>query len=323
MAAPTFVASYSSVYNTTTSPKTVSVTTQAGDLVVVCAGDCQGDGTYTAPSGNSISFTNQQSIGVGVNYGGANIWTGTDATGGTSWTFSLSYSITREWGMTVIIFRNAGGVGASNQSNVDNAAPTLDVATTRNNSAVVTWSADWNALDGASRIWRTVNGITPTAGNGFELAYGGTPANTYLGYCAYYNDVGVVGAKTVGLSVPGGQRYSIVGLEVLGFAAPTLTTSAVTAITPTTATGNGNVLSDGGSTITERGFCWSTSFNPTTASSKVTAAGTTGSYSADLTSLSDATRYYVRAYAINSIGTSYGENVTFINLGAALSWFQA
>lgn len=92
---------------------------------------------------------------------------------------------------------------------------------------------------------------------------------------------------------------------------PTVTTQAVSSIGETTATGNGNVTDDGGATITERGVCWSTSPNPTTADSKATSAGTTGAFSASMTGLTASTTYYVRAYAINSEGTSYGDQVSF------------
>lgn len=71
----------------------------------------------------------------------------------------------------------------------------------------------------------------------------------------------------------------------------------------------GSVSSDGGSTITQRGFCYGTSNPPTTSNATVTISGTTGTMSATLAVLqSTSTSYnvYVRAYAINSIGTSYG-----------------
>lgn len=94
-------------------------------------------------------------------------------------------------------------------------------------------------------------------------------------------------------------------------AAPSVTTNAASSVVDTSATGNGSVDSDGNSAITERGFVWSTSVNPTTADSKVTVAGTTGSYSGSLTSLTASILYHYRAYAINAIGTSYGADTTF------------
>jgi hypothetical protein len=92
---------------------------------------------------------------------------------------------------------------------------------------------------------------------------------------------------------------------------PTVTTEAVSSITDTTATGNGTVTDDGGDTITERGIVWSTSANPTTADDKATSAGTTGAFTASLTGLTSGTLYHARAYATNSVGTSYGDDVTF------------
>lgn len=70
----------------------------------------------------------------------------------------------------------------------------------------------------------------------------------------------------------------------------------------------GSVSSDGGATITERGFCYSTTNPPTTSSGTITVSGTTGTMSADLPVLQAGSSYnmYVRAYAINSVGTSYG-----------------
>ena len=96
--------------------------------------------------------------------------------------------------------------------------------------------------------------------------------------------------------------------------APTVTTQAVSAIAETTATGNGNVMADGGATVTERGTCIGTSSNPTTAGTKFTASGTTGAFTTAMTGLSDTTHYHVRAYAINSVGTSYGSDVEFDTL---------
>jgi hypothetical protein len=92
---------------------------------------------------------------------------------------------------------------------------------------------------------------------------------------------------------------------------PTVTTSAVTGITQTTATSGGNVTSDGGSSVTARGVCWSTSPNPTTANNKTTNGTGTGSFTSNLTGLTPGTPYYVRAYATNSQGTGYGNQVSF------------
>jgi len=94
--------------------------------------------------------------------------------------------------------------------------------------------------------------------------------------------------------------------------APTVTTSVVSEITITTATGGGNVTADGGSGITERGVAWGLSASPTTPTAQT--AGTTGFYQSSITGLSGSTHYFARAYAINAIGTGYGSDVEFDTL---------
>ena len=92
---------------------------------------------------------------------------------------------------------------------------------------------------------------------------------------------------------------------------PTVTTAQVTNIGQTTATGGGNVTDDGGSPVLERGICWSTSHNPTTSNSHATSGSGTGSFAVNMTGLTAHTTYYVRAYATNSVGTEYGNEVFF------------
>ena len=93
--------------------------------------------------------------------------------------------------------------------------------------------------------------------------------------------------------------------------APALTTVAISAITLTTAVSGGTITADGGAAITDKGVCWSTSANPTTADGKTSDGTGSASFSSNLTGLTPGTTYYVRAYAINSVGTSYGNELTF------------
>jgi hypothetical protein len=97
---------------------------------------------------------------------------------------------------------------------------------------------------------------------------------------------------------------------------PTVSTTAASSITASSATSGGNVTADGGATVTERGICYSTTSNPTTANSKVVSGSGTGSFSANLSGLTASTTYYVRAYAINSAGTAYGTQVSFTTLAS-------
>jgi len=93
--------------------------------------------------------------------------------------------------------------------------------------------------------------------------------------------------------------------------APTVTTTATSAIAQTTATSGGNVTSDGGATVTARGVCWSTSTNPTVSNSLTNNGTGTGTFTSSITGLTASTLYYVRAYATNSAGTSYGNQISF------------
>ena len=109
-----------------------------------------------------------------------------------------------------------------------------------------------------------------------------------------------------------GEERSFTTLENVEL--PTVTTTNVTNITETTATCGGNVISDGGADVTARGVCWSTSHNPTISDSHTTDASGTGSYVSNLSNLTPNTKYYVRAYATNSAGTSYGTQKSFTTL---------
>jgi hypothetical protein len=93
---------------------------------------------------------------------------------------------------------------------------------------------------------------------------------------------------------------------------PVLTTTAMSSVTSTTAVSGGNITSDGGTAVTARGVCWSTTTGPTIALTTKTLNGSgIGSFVSNLSGLTTLTTYYVRAYATNSSGTSYGNEVSF------------
>ncbi len=94
-------------------------------------------------------------------------------------------------------------------------------------------------------------------------------------------------------------------------AVPTLTTAEISAVTVTSAVSGGNITSDGGASVTARGICWATTANPTIANSKTTNGEGTGVYTSSMTSLVPGTLYHVRAYATNSVGTAYGNDLSF------------
>ena len=95
---------------------------------------------------------------------------------------------------------------------------------------------------------------------------------------------------------------------------PTAVTGEVTGITAHSASCSGEVTSDGGAEVTERGICWSTDANPTISNSHVSAGTGTGTFSAMMSGLSANTTYHVRAYATNEAGTIYGEDKEFTTI---------
>ncbi len=101
-----------------------------------------------------------------------------------------------------------------------------------------------------------------------------------------------------------------------GTVAPSVTTDAITSIGLTTATGGGEVTDGGSSTVTARGVCWNTTGSPTLSDSYTTDGSGTGVFVSSLTPLSSGQLYYVRAYASNSVGTTYGNEVSFTTLKA-------
>jgi formylglycine-generating enzyme required for sulfatase activity len=92
---------------------------------------------------------------------------------------------------------------------------------------------------------------------------------------------------------------------------PTVTTTPITQITQTTATSGGNIVNDGGSLITSRGVCYSINPNPTIANNTTSDGLNVGVFTSNITSLTQNTTYYVRAYATNSSGTAYGDEIEF------------
>jgi len=146
----------------------------------------------------------------------------------------------------------------------------------------------------------------------------GFPAGTAIGDMLYWSGtawnllpVGTNGQYlTLNAGIPSWANGTVGGVYA------TITTNPATLITGTTATSGAVITSDGGSTILSRGICYATTTGPTTASSTVLASpiGGTASYTCNLSGLTPATIYYVRAYTINNSTVSYGNEITFTTL---------
>lgn len=186
---------------------------------------------------------------------------------------------------------------------------TLDAPVAKDASGVggTDFDANWNAVTGATgyKIDVATDALFANMVIGDEDAGSGTTVNidgltlgiTYYYRVRAYNDTTESG------------NSNVISLTTLNI--PTVTTTAIISITSITASSGGNITSDGGASVTARGVCWKTSSNPTVANSKTTDGAGTGAFASAITGLVADTTYYVRAYATNSIGTAYGNEVNF------------
>ena len=94
----------------------------------------------------------------------------------------------------------------------------------------------------------------------------------------------------------------------------TLTTSNTSDLTINSVTSGGNITNGGSADITSRGVCWSTAPTPVFSGSHTSDGTGTGSFTCNITGLTPSTKYYIRAYATNSAGTAYGNEVSFTTL---------
>ena len=92
---------------------------------------------------------------------------------------------------------------------------------------------------------------------------------------------------------------------------PTITTNSISDIAFTTAISGGNITNDGGAAVTSRGICWSTTPNPTVSNTTDGGGDGVGIFNSSLTGLIENTTYYVRAFAVNSVGIAYGNELSF------------
>ena len=143
---------------------------------------------------------------------------------------------------------------------------------------------------------------TPTSNKDFHVEITGLSPETQYYYCFEIWNPNL------------NHRSEVKSFTTLTVTKPSVTTSTATNIGWTTATAGGNVTDDGYGVFLECGVCWGTSHNPDTGndfSHLAASSASTGEYSCTLTGLAPSTKYYVRAYATNSKGTSYGDEKDF------------
>ncbi len=274
----------------TTSSPTIIVEGDAIDVVVeLLSGSCNGTNIDCADATTTggVETINATSLTVGATY----------------YIRIYSYSSTVAGLFTICVY---GGTSVT--------VPTLTTASTVNITQTTATSGGNITSDGGASVtargvcWSTsvnpvVTGNHTSDGTGtgiFTSNITGLTANT-----TYY--VRAYATNSAGTAY--GNEISFTTLQNITI--PTLTTASVVNISQTTATSGGNITNDGGASVTARGVCWSTSANPVVTGSHTSDGTGTGIFSSSITGLTANTTYYVRAYATNSAGTAYGNEISF------------
>lgn len=223
--------------------------------------------------------------------------------GGVGYGSELSFTTTASATVpSVVETKTISGIGTTNASSGGNVTSDGGAALTAKG---VCWSTAQNPTIAASK---TNDG---TGLGSFTSSITGLNSGTQYYVRAYAtNSVGTAYGPQVSFSTTG----SPASLPTLG------TTVAATNVTYSGATTGGSVTSDGGAAVTARGVCWSISANPVLGANNFTQDQTgTGSFTSTITGLSDNTTYFVRSYATNSAGTSYGSQISFTTPSQPLS----
>jgi uncharacterized protein (TIGR02145 family) len=272
-----------------------------------------GGGNITAGGGGAITAR-------GVCWGtAANPTTGGSKTSNGTGTGSFTSAITGLNPGTTYHVRayasNSAGTGYGNDLSFTTETAPATIATTAVTSPTATTASSGGTItaDGGAAI--TARGVC-----------WGTAANPVIASNNYTSDG--TGTGTFTSSITGltpGVTYHVRAYSTNSagtsygndatFATPAilaaLTTAIISSPTATSAASGGTITSDGGAAVTARGVCWNTSAGPTTANTKSSDATGTGTFTSSITGLSPVTTYYVRAYATNSAGTSYGDELSF------------
>lgn len=162
------------------------------------------------------------------------------------------------------------------------------------------WNTDQTGVLGSMKTEKTLEGLVNATMGNATIIYGF--------FSAAGSRMSTIDEFNVALT---GATYVEAGAPVV------LSDNSATSVTAHGASFGGNVIDDNGSAVTSRGLCWSLSPQPTLADSCLAIGSGQGSFSAILTGLNHSSQYYVRAYATNSQGTSYGGQVLFMTLAGA------
>lgn len=214
MAAPTRVTASASALNVGTTPKSVTVSANSGDLIVVRSLNENATDTLAAPTATGLTFTQQGLLGTANTSTRAGIWTAT-AAATTSYTIQQTQGTSSSWwGFVVSVWRNHGGVGnvgtLPNTTGTVTTGSSIPLTTSGANSGIDFVAGDFAAKSaGATRSYRSVNGSAATEDSYFNNT------SHYTAYFAYHPDAGAAGSVTVGTTAPASQVADGIAIEIL------------------------------------------------------------------------------------------------------------
>jgi uncharacterized protein (TIGR02145 family) len=294
--------------------------------------------TLITTDGSGITQTTVTTGGTVSNDGGATVTergivyststnpttSNTKVTSG-SGTGSFSINITALTPNTTYYIRsyaiNSAGTGYGNNITFQTSVPAVPSLTTRELLNITNTTATGGGSitnDGGSSI--TAKGIcwgtSPNPTTSDSKTTDGTGTTTFTSFITglsasvtYY--VRAYATNSTGTGYGNQQSFTI---SSTSNTLPVVTSTSVTGLTTIQAIFNAEVNNQGGGTVTERGAVWNTSGNPTVNSNRIPSGSGTGVYTTTITGLSGGSNYYVRAYAINNFGISYGVEIPFTTL---------
>ncbi len=322
----------------TANPTTITppASMQDGDLAIIIAGNggASGNPAITNTGGQTwTALTQRNATNTRVNV----FWARFNGTWSASPTVTLGATTNNI--VVMHVFRPTGtnyyweiDVAESSNTYAAPSSPytiTINGITTQTAGALV--FAVWTCRD--DNTWTSLTAGWSTPGSAQYRNTSGTTDQSVTAAYQIFASATSTGnvSKTQATSPADPGTYYILAFKETAYVVPTVTTQAASSIATSTATLNGDITATGGVNATIRGFVYGTSSQSLPGNVDATSSGYTsytetsgsygtGAYTANLSSLPQGTTYYVRSYARNSVGYSYGNEISFTTLTPPIEW---